>query len=163
MMDQQAIFTPRGLRTEFVGEVQTDVEADKMVLKGAMQLLFISPENILNNIKYRNMLLSTVYKSKLVTVVVDEVHCVKTWGDKFRMAFAELGCLWSLISKDVRMMALTATATHETLQVVTDRLAMVNPALIALPPYRSNISYDMQPAINLDQLSSMLVMELAEK
>ena len=81
------------------------------------------------------MLLSTTYKTKLVAVVVDEAHCVKMWGNQFRMAFAQIGCVRSLVPKDVKIMALTATATQETLQVVTERLAMHidNPALITLP------------------------------
>ena len=51
-------------------------------------------------------------------LVVDEAHCVKTWGDSFRIAFAEIGTLRRLIRKDVRIMALTATCTYETLKVI---------------------------------------------
>ncbi len=47
------------------------------------------------NKKYRNMLLLDVYlvvKSiGLVAFVVEEAHCVKTWGDDFRKTLAEIG------------------------------------------------------------------------
>ena len=76
LMDQRAKFTPRGVKTEFVGEIQTDVEVQRMVLKGEVQLVFISPESIINNFKYRKMLLSPPYKANLVALVVDEAHCV---------------------------------------------------------------------------------------
>ena len=58
-------------------------------MQGEVQLLFISPESIINSPYYRKMLLSTTYKSKLVAVVivVDEAHCVKM---NFRMAFAQI-------------------------------------------------------------------------
>ncbi len=42
-----------------------------------------------SNKKYRNMLLY-IGKS-IVAFVVDEAHCVKTWGDDFRKTFAEIG------------------------------------------------------------------------
>jgi bloom syndrome protein len=79
MMDQKAKFAPKGIETEFVGEQQTDLMSIRKVLDGQMQLVYISPENIICNPMYRNMLLSSVYKEKLVGLVVDEAHCVKTW------------------------------------------------------------------------------------
>ena len=48
-------------------------------MDGGIQLLLISPESLICNDKYRQMLLSPVYKKNLVAFVVDEAHCVKTW------------------------------------------------------------------------------------
>ena len=124
----------------------------------------ISPESIINNPKYRKMLLSTTHKTKLVAVVVDEAHCVKMWGNQFRMAFAQIGCVRSLVPKDVKIMALTATATQETLQVVTERLAMHRqPCSYHSPSNRANILYKVQPVIKLDELSFTIAGELADK
>ena len=77
MIDQRSKFTC--MSTEFVGELQTDDDAVARVLKGQVQLVFISPENIICNSRFRNMLLSERYKEYLVAFVVDEAHCVKTW------------------------------------------------------------------------------------
>ena len=79
MIDQQAKFTVMGLSTEFVGEAEENREVVSKVLNGDVQLVFISPENLINNKSYRDMLLSVKYKNKLVGLIVDEVHCVKTW------------------------------------------------------------------------------------
>jgi len=79
MIEQQKKFLRRGIRAEFVGESQTDPDVSKRVLAGDLQLLYISPENLLNNRKYRTMLLSPAYAKNLVALVVDEAHCVKTW------------------------------------------------------------------------------------
>ena len=42
----------KGIRAEFVGEAQTDHTVVDRVLLGDLQLLYISPENLLNNKSY---------------------------------------------------------------------------------------------------------------
>ena len=79
MQEQKAKFCAMGINAEFVGEAQTDPSAKVRVMNGEVQLVLISPENILCNCNYRNMMLSAVYKEKLIGVAVDEAHCVKTW------------------------------------------------------------------------------------
>jgi len=79
MMDQKVKFSTYGLTAEFVGEAQLDVAASQCVIKGEVQLVYISPENIICNQKYRQMLMSPVYKENLIGIAVDEAHCVKTW------------------------------------------------------------------------------------
>ena len=79
MKEQATRFTDLGLSAEFVGESQTSPHVKSKVLKGEVQLVFISPENLLCNPAYRNMLLTDCYKDLLVGVAVDEAHCVKTW------------------------------------------------------------------------------------
>jgi len=60
-------------------------------------------------------------------------------GDKFRQDFSKLGELRSLISANV--MALTATATSDTLKVVKERLSLQYPAVIGLSPNVPNVFY----------------------
>jgi bloom syndrome protein len=79
MMEQRAKFTVRGISTDFVGELQQDVDAMEGVKKGNIQLLFISPESLLSNPQWREMLLSPVYQKNLVALIVDEAHCVTQW------------------------------------------------------------------------------------
>jgi len=79
MIDQQQKFSLKGIKAEFVGEAQTDSAVINRVLKGDLQLLYISPENLLNNDKYRSMLLTTQYKENMIALAVDEAHCIKTW------------------------------------------------------------------------------------
>jgi superfamily II DNA helicase RecQ len=88
--------------------------------------------------------------------VVDEAHCVKTWGEKFRTAFGKIGDLRSVIPKDVNILALTATATMETYNIVSQKLCMVNPRLVALPPSRDNILYEVKEGTNIEQLVLLL-------
>lgn len=74
MMDQKAKFLPKGIVTEFVGEEQSDDSAIEKVLCGAVQLLYISPESLVCNPIFLNMILSPVYKEKMIALVMDEAH-----------------------------------------------------------------------------------------
>ena len=49
------------------------------VLSGAYQLVFFSPEAVLNQKKWRYLLRQEPYISDLMALVVDEAHCVKKW------------------------------------------------------------------------------------
>lgn len=73
MMEQKARFSHRGLSVEFV---QTDPRSMRNVEEGKVQLLYVSPECIP---RWREMLSSTVYQSKLAAIVVDEAHCIAQW------------------------------------------------------------------------------------
>ena len=156
VIDQRQKFTPKGLKVEFVGEAQTDESCIKAVLQGKIQLVYISPESLLNNRSFRNMLLSPTYKAKLCALVVDEAHCVRTWGDKFRVAFAKIGNIRSLLPTGVNVLALTATATKETYKIVCERLSTPEPALIAVSPCKSNIFYIVLPEIPVEELSKQI-------
>uniref|UniRef100_A0A1X7VKG1 Helicase ATP-binding domain-containing protein n=1 Tax=Amphimedon queenslandica TaxID=400682 RepID=A0A1X7VKG1_AMPQE len=160
MMDQKSKFTHQGIKAVFVGEEQTDEDAIRSVLTGKVQLVYISPENIMCNPLFRNMILSPLYKEKLVALVVDEAHCVKTWGDKFRLAYGHLGDIRSLLSSNVNIMALTATATNETYKAVCKRLSLNTPKLIGFQPNRSNIVYEVKPMIDLDNFCQDIAREL---
>lgn len=79
MLEQRAKFTVKGIASEFVGELQQDVDVLKGVKKGQFQLLYISPESLLRNPQWRELLLSKVYRENLVALVIDEAHCVTKW------------------------------------------------------------------------------------
>ena len=98
----------------------------------------------------------------MVAVVVDEAHCVKTWGDEFK-TFAQIGGLRSLISSTVNVMALTATATSETFLVVRRRLSMDTPTLIALPPCRDNIVYKVHSKVDVHHFTTILCEKFVAK
>lgn len=57
-------------------------------------------------------------------------------------------------------MALTATATKQTLSIVKLRLAMVDPYMVGLDSARSNIKYSVMPSSTADELTSSLADEL---
>ena len=79
MLDQKRRFSSAGIRAEFVGSTQQDESAIDDILHGRVQLVYISPESLLNNIMFRAMFQTENYKANLIALVVDEAHCVKLW------------------------------------------------------------------------------------
>ena len=79
MMDQRSKFLSKGINTQFVGDAQKDEQATEAVINGLVQLVYISPESLLRNRRFRNMLKSRIYQKMMVAFVIDEAHCVKFW------------------------------------------------------------------------------------
>lgn len=79
MMEQSAKYSVQGVTSAFVGELQEDLDTLQDVRTGMIQLLYISPESLLRNPQWRDMLLSSVYQDNLVAFVVDEAHCIAHW------------------------------------------------------------------------------------
>ena len=79
MKDQVASFCRKGLSAVFVGGERMDEATKTALLAGKVQLIFSSPEQVLQNLQWREMLRLPVYQQNLVALVVDEAHCVKDW------------------------------------------------------------------------------------
>ena len=116
-------------------------EARARARRGEVKILFIAPEQ-LDNIDRFEFLLDL----KVEMVVVDEAHCISTWGHDFRPAYREIATLVKRLRErhpDVRVLGLTATADARTEGDISAQLAPRG--VDALPVHRrsmdrSNIS-----------------------
>jgi len=97
------------------------------------------------------------YRQKLFKCMYYNYFCR---GDSFRVAFAKLGTLRSILPSQVSVLALTATATRETYKCVEDHLELRNVVLVGKPSDRINIKYIVKPFIKVDELSLMLTNEI---
>ena len=91
------------------------------------------------------------------------MFCLYARGDEFRVVFAEIGSVRSLIPGSVKVLALTATATKETLESVKSHLSMEHPTLIGLSPDRANIKFIVEPCPDIRELCRQLTDELMAK
>ena len=98
-----------------------------------------------------------------IVVILVDPNFMFCRGDNFRRMFAEIGTIRSLINKDVSVLALTATATHDTVRSIFERLSMTEVNMIGLPPERPNIKYSVVPMCSMDDVCSELAQELANK
>ena len=78
MKDQVRGLEMRKIKAVYVGDCEDD-KAVADICEGKFQIVYISPESLLTDARWRDMLLSPVYRDNLVGLVVDEAHCVKKW------------------------------------------------------------------------------------
>ena len=69
----------QGVLAAFVGRDQRDQSVVNEVIEGCYSLVYISPESMLTNLKFREMFRSEVYQHNLVCLAIDEAHCVEKW------------------------------------------------------------------------------------
>ena len=67
MLDQREKLFQKGIMVDFVGDAQRDEEEN--AISGKIHLLCISPENLINNKNFHDMLHSDVYKENLKALV----------------------------------------------------------------------------------------------
>lgn len=98
---------------------QEDVLRD--AANGRLKLLYISPER-LRDPRFR----ATFDRLPLVQLVVDEAHCISTWGHDFRPDFLEIARLLPtrVGGSSLPIHALTATATQQVQHEITTILGM---------------------------------------
>ena len=79
MMDQQWSFRSKRIEVECIGEIQQDKDVMQKVISGNVPLILITPGSITINPLYQGTLLSPKFKDNMVTLAIDEAHCIKTW------------------------------------------------------------------------------------
>ena len=75
MKDQIKKYGLKGLKCASIGD-----EMDQAgIVNGQYQIVYSSPEALLRNSHWRDMLGSRVYQEHLIAPIVDEAHCVHSW------------------------------------------------------------------------------------
>ncbi len=82
---------------------------------GKLKILYLAPERLA-----ASSMRATLQRSNVISLVVDEAHCVSQWGHDFRPDYLRIGELRQ--SLDVPLAAFTATADKETRQEIIKRL-----------------------------------------
>ena len=71
--------TSKGLSTVYVSGDLSDKTVKDGIINGQYQLVLISPELLMTNLYWREMMRTDVYQRQLVAFVVDEAHCIIKW------------------------------------------------------------------------------------
>ena len=82
----------------------------------------------------------------LARFIIDEAHCVDTWGHNFRPSYGEL---YKLKQFNKPIAAFTGTATHQTMERIIEKLELNNPVTIQSTSNRANLFYRVVPKSGL--------------
>jgi ATP-dependent DNA helicase RecQ len=88
--------------------VEENYWARQAAMQGNIKILFVAPEQ-LDNVDKFDFLLNLNIK----LLVVDEAHCISTWGHDFRPSYRQILQFLEAVhakNKDIKMLGLTATA-----------------------------------------------------
>ena len=92
--------------------------------------------------KFSQLLRSPNFAKYILSIVVDEAHCISEWGETFRKDYAELGRLRSYVPTHIPFLVTSATMTPAVLLDVQNKLEFVtsNTFIINLGNDRPNIT-----------------------
>ncbi|WAR29815.1 hypothetical protein MAR_003383 [Mya arenaria] len=114
--------------------------------------MFTSPETVLGNEMWRDVLMCSQFRQRLCAIVVDEAHTVVQWSvlgegtknsDPFREWFGKIGEVRSLCP-GILFLVLTATASKRTRQAIEKKLCMALPVEIVKCPHLEKSSFEVE-------------------
>jgi ATP-dependent DNA helicase RecQ len=104
--------------------------------QGLYSFLYVSPERLRNE-----QFLNALPELNIGLIAVDEAHCIAQWGFDFRPAYLDIASIRSTVGRNVPVIALTATATPEVCEVITEKLEFKNHVFFSKSFFRPELIY----------------------
>ena len=146
MCDQVARLRGLGINTRFYNTLLSENERNNILHNLRQpdcqyQFVVVSPEAVISE-TFQSCLATLSQKKCLNMFIIDEAHCVDHWGKNFRPAYQQLDVLRKY---SLPFVALTGTATSQTLDTISSVLEMQNHAVVRLPCRRHNLCFSVLP------------------
>ena len=142
MKDQVDALRANGISAAFYNSMLTSGEKQEIidqVAKGALDLLYLSPETLL-----MEHTLQFLKRTKVSMFAIDEAHCISMWGHDFREEYTQLKSLNEHFP-GAQIVALTATADRVTREDIIQQLGLVDPKVFVASFDRPNLSLAVLP------------------
>ncbi|MCX7744129.1 MAG: RecQ family ATP-dependent DNA helicase [Flavobacteriales bacterium] len=138
MKDQVQNLKQRGIPAIAVYSGMTYTEADVALdncIYGDIKFLYVSPERLKTP-----LFIERFKRMKVNLIAVDESHCISQWGYDFRPPYLEIATIRQY-HPQVPVLALTATATHNVIDDIQEKLNFSKKNVLRKSFYRPNLTY----------------------
>src|SRR6266446_7060208 len=88
----------------------------------AYNVIITSPEMCLEGTRFSRLLRTPDFTRNILSIVIDEAHCVSEWGENFRKAWGELGRLRFFVPATIPFLVTSATLPAHILDNVVQKL-----------------------------------------
>lgn len=146
MQDQVQHLVDKNIRAGMISSKGTSDERNatfRALTSGQLDLVYLSPEMVNNSARVQKVISKLYENGMLARIVVDEAHCVSSWGHDFRPDYKGMS-IFKQQYPDVPVMALTATANEKVRLDIVHNLRMSNPVLLKQSFNRTNLFYEVK-------------------
>lgn len=146
MQDQVQHLLEKNIRAGMVSSKGTSAERKQTVelfRSGQLDLVYLSPEMVNASQQIQNIIAKLNNNNQLARIVVDEAHCVSSWGHDFRPDYKGMS-MFKQMYPHIPIMALTATANEKVRMDIVHHLNMSNPVLLKQSFNRTNLFYEIK-------------------
>ncbi|CCC70998.1 hypothetical protein NCAS_0G01110 [Naumovozyma castellii] len=146
MQDQVAHLLDLNIKASMIsskGTTQQRKQTFNLFVKGLLDLIYISPEMISASKQCKRAIQTLYQQGKLARIVVDEAHCVSSWGHDFRPDYKQLN-FFKNEYPNIPMMALTATANEHVRKDIIQNLQLRSPLFLKQSFNRINLFYEVR-------------------
>ena len=126
-------------------------EREEALAEGALEIVLLTPERLQNPEH-----LEPLKRRGVSLFVVDEAHCVSTWGHDFRPAYLELRHVIAQLGRPP-VMALTATAPPDRIEDILENLGVPNARIIQGSVERENLFLEVWRTVNRKEKEQRLL------
>lgn len=141
MKDQVDSLNEVGIPAAFINSTLSNLEMNERVRKaarGEIKLLYIAPER-LESADFRELLRYV----PIELLAVDEAHCISQWGHDFRPSYLKLAETIANFDQQPTVIALTATATPQVAEDISNLLHISKENEIKTGFARENLAFQV--------------------
>lgn len=152
MQDQVVSLYNNGISAAFITSSLPFREIESVLQNiSDYKLIYVAPERLADS-----TFLERLKGVKISFFVIDEAHCISSWGHSFRLEYRRLSCLKTAFPH-CPVIAVTATATHDVEKDIQSQLFMHNTLVVKGGFDRPNLMIKVNPKMQIDkQLLSFL-------